>query len=330
MKKLAQQISNAKSIVLTTHRQCDGDGLGAQLALFFALKKINKDVRVINVDRTPKKYRFLTPDQWIQYFDQNSELPKQVDLVLIFDTNDERLVEPLYSALKARNARFIFLDHHPVLNHGPKPSAESFIDISAASTGELAYKLIQELGIPLDRQISRAIYTSITFDTQLYRFIRNSPTSHLIAAELLKHDIDPEEVHRHLFAHQTVNKMAFLARALAQIEYFCDGRVALLKLRDADILQFQLEPDESRDVIDMIMAIEDLEAAAMFREDAPNEFKVSLRSKGLVEVLPLAESLGGGGHVFAAGAYYKGDYEQMKAQVVASFISRMPKPKKSA
>lgn len=330
MKKLAKQISEAKSIVLTTHRQCDGDGLGAQLALFFALKKVNKDVRVINVDRTPKKYRFLTPDQWIQYFDQNKELPAQVDLVLIFDTNDERLVEPLYSGLKTKNPKFIFLDHHPVLNHGPKPSAESHIDISAASTGELAYKLIQELNIPLDREIARAIYTSITFDTQLYRFIRNSPTSHLIAAELLKHDINPEEIHRHLFAHQTVNKMAFLARALAQIEYFCDGRVALLKLRDADILQFQLEPDESRDVIDMIMAIEDLEAAAMFREDAPNEFKVSLRSKGLVEVLPLAESLGGGGHVFAAGAYYKGDYEKMKAQVVASFISRMPQPKKTA
>lgn len=330
MKKLAEQIILAKSIVLTTHRQCDGDGLGAQLALFFALKKINKNVQLINVDRTPKKYRFLTPDKYIQYYDQNKFLPEDVDLVLIFDTNDERLVEPLYSGLKTKNPKIIFLDHHPVLSHGPKPSAESLIDISAASTGELAFKLIQELQIPLDRQIARAIYTSITFDTQLYRFIRNSPVSHLIAAELLKHDIDPEEVHRHLFAHQTVNKMGFLARALAQIEYFCDGRVALLKLRDADILQFQLEPDESRDVIDMIMAIEDLEAAAMFREDAPNEFKVSLRSKGQVEVLPLAEALGGGGHMFAAGAYYKGDYEKMKAQVVASFISRMPAPKKTA
>lgn len=330
MKKLVKQISDANSIVLTTHRQCDGDGLGAQLAMFFALKKTGKNVSIINVDRTPKKYRFLTPDNYIQYFDQNSQLPDKIDLVLIFDTNDERLVEPLYSALKGKNPTFVFLDHHPVLNHGPKPSADSYIDISAASTGELAFNLIQMMGIPLDRQICRAIYTSITFDTQLYRFIRNSPNSHIIAAELLKYDINPEEIHRHLFAHQTVNKMGFLAKALAQIEYFCDGRVALLKLRDADILQFKLEPDESRDVIDMIMAIEDLEAAAMFREDAPNEYKVSLRSKGLVEVLPLAESLGGGGHVFAAGAYYKGDYEKMKAQVVAAFIGSMPAPKKSA
>lgn len=330
MKNLVQLINQAKSIVLTTHRQCDGDGLGAQMALYFALKKTNKQVRLINVDRTPKKYRFLQPDNWIQYYDSNKQLPSDVDLVLIFDTNDERLVEPLFSGLKAYSPKFIFLDHHPVLSHGPKPSTDSLIDISAASTGELAYKLIQELGIELDRNIARAIYTSITFDTQLYRFIRNSPVSHLIAADLLKYDIDPEEVHRHLFAHQTVNKMGFLARALAQIEYFCDGRVALLKLRDADILQFQLEPDESRDVIDMIMAIEDLEAAAMFREDAPNEFKVSLRSKGQVEVLPLAEALGGGGHMFAAGAYYKGDYEKMKAQVVAAFISKMPAPKKTA
>lgn len=325
MIQLAERVRSAKSIILTTHRHCDGDGLGAEMALFFALKKAGKKVRVINLDPTPRKYRFLQPDSWIQYFDENPDLPRQVDLALIFDTNDERLVDPLFTAVHAMGAQMIFIDHHPILSHGPKPSVDSLIDVAAASTGELAYRLIQELGIPLDRDIARCLYTSITFDTQLYRFIRNSPSSHLIAAELLKYDINPEEIHRHLFGNQTVNKMAFLAKALGQIEYFGDGRLAILKLRDADLLYFSLEPDESRDLIDMLMNIETLEAAAIFREDAAQEFKVSLRSKGLLPVLELAERLGGGGHVFAAGAYYKGDYEVLKSQVVDFFVQTLPK-----
>lgn len=327
MIQLASTIQAAKSIVLSTHRQCDGDGLGAEMALYFALKKLGKKVQVINLDATPRKYRFLQPDRWIQYFDENSEIPDDVDLTLIFDTNDERLVQPLYDACVQKGAKMIFIDHHPILEQGPKPSAESVIDITAASTGEMAHQLIQALKIPMDRDIARALYTSITFDTQLYRFIRNSPNSHVIAAELLRYDIDPEEVHRHLFGNQTVQKMAFLAKALGQIEYFGDGRVALLKIRDADLAYYGLETDDSRDLIDMIMTIETLEAGVIFREDLHDRrlFKVSLRSKGQLPVLSLAESLGGGGHLFAAGANTRGDFEQLRESVVRHLVGALPK-----
>lgn len=327
MTNLAQRILAARSIVLSTHRHCDGDGLGAELALFFALKKIGKKVQVINLDSTPRKYRFLQPDQWIQYFDANTTIPDDVDLMLIFDTNDERLVQPLFDAVTAKKAHMIFIDHHPVLEHGPKPSFESVVDIAAASTGELAFHLIHALRIPLDRNIARCLYTSITFDTQLYRFIRNSPNSHIIAAELLRYDIDPEEIHRHLFGNQTVQKMAFLAKALGQIEYFGEGRVAVLKLRDSELAAYSLETDESRDLIDMIMTIETLEAAVIFREDMQDHdiFKVSLRSKGQLPVLQLAESLGGGGHMFAAGANYRGPFEPMREKVIKHLVQSLPK-----
>ncbi len=327
MIELAERIKAAKSIVLSTHRHCDGDGLGAEMAMFFALRKIGKKVQVINIDSTPRKYRFLQPDQWIQYFDENQTLPVDVDMALIFDTNDERLVQPLFTAVKERGAGMIFIDHHPILEHGPKPSVESVIDITAASTGEMAYQLIQALNIPLDREIARCLYTSITFDTQLYRFIRNSPNSHLIAAELLNYEINPEEIHRHLFGNQTVQKMAFLAKALGQIEYFGEGRVALLKIRDTDLAALGLEPDESRDLIDMIMTIETLEAAVIFREDLHDRsvYKVSLRSKGQLPVLHLAESLGGGGHMFAAGANFTGDYDSLRDKVVNHLVASLPK-----
>lgn len=323
MENLIQRIKKAESIILSTHRQCDGDGLGAELGLLHALRKMGKKVRAINVDATPKKYRFLNADENIQYFDQNQNLPSSVDLVLIFDTNDERLLEPLYLPLKKIAKTLAFIDHHPILLQGPPPSSESLIDTSAASTGELAFRIIKSLGIALDEEIARCLYTSITFDTQLFRFIRNSPNSHLIAAELMSFPIDAPDVHRHLFGNQTVQKMAFLAKTLSQIEYFCEGRFAVGKLRDQDLFHYNLEPDDSRDVIDMLMNIETLEAAALFREDSENQFKLSLRSKGQIEVLHLAENFGGGGHIFAAGAFIKGDYNEMKLKVVAELTQML-------
>lgn len=323
MASVAELIKKSQKIILSTHRQCDGDGLGAELALYYALKKIGKDVRIVNVDSTPRKYRFLGSDKVISLFQNNPVMDLTADLCLIFDTNDERLLEPLFSGLKKSVEKIIFIDHHPLLKNGPQPSTESHIDITAASTGELAYEIIKELGIALDADIARALYTSITFDTQLYRYIRNSPKSHLIAAELLTHPINPQEVHRALFGNQTVQKMAFLAKALGQIEYFCHGKLAILRLRDVDLLAHNLEPDEARDISDMVMNIESLEASAIFREDAENEYKLSLRSKGKLEVLSTAESFGGGGHTHASGAFVKGNYIDLKDKVVKDLTKKI-------
>lgn len=316
MEKLLELIRKSESIILSTHRQCDGDGLGAELALYFALQKIGKKVKVINLDPTPRKYRFLNPDAHISYFDENPTVNTHADLALIFDTNDERLIQPLFDHFQKNVKQIAFIDHHPILKKGPQPTPESVIDISAASTGEMAYDMIKKLNIPLDANIALALYTSITFDTQLYRYIRNSSKSHLIAAELIGFSINPSEVHRFLFGGQTVNKMAFLGHALNQVEYHCNGRLALLKLHDKDLTKFEMEPDDSRDVIDMLMNIETLEAAAIFREDDTNEYKLSFRSKGKIEVLSIAEALGGGGHIFASGAFVKEDYSSLKEKVL--------------
>lgn len=317
LKKLAQKIHRAKRLLLTTHRQCDGDGLGAQLALFHALKKIGKDVRILNVDPTPKKYAFLKGYQDIQYYERTYDEIKKTDLALIFDTNDERLLNGLYGELSKTCKEILFVDHHPILEKGPNPTVGSFINVSAASTGEIVYELIQELNIPLDEPIAQNLYASIIFDTQLFRFIRSSPNSYLICADLLKQKISADDIHRHLFGNQTISKMTFLAKALLQIEYLSDRKIALLKVRDKDLIDHGLEMDETRDIIDMIMNIDSIEAAILFREDGPNEFKLSLRSKGKYKVLEVAESLGGGGHDFSAGAFLKGPYEKLKEQTLS-------------
>lgn len=320
---LVEKITQAKTLVLSTHRQCDGDGLGSQIALFHALRKIGKNVRIINVDATPRKYSFLETASLISVFEKAHEPMADTDLVLIFDTNDLRLLEPLYQTMMDRAKEIAFIDHHPVLINGPQPTKISFIDMGAASTGEITFNLIKSLGIELDAKIARGLYTSIVFDTQLFRFIRASSRSHEICAELLKYEHRPDEIHRHLFANHTIQKVAFLAKALDRIEYFAKGQLAFLKLHDKDLLEHGLDWDESRDVIDLIMNIEALEAAVLFREDGPDRYKLSLRSKGNVEVLSIAEEMGGGGHMFSSGAFLQGPYNDLKKKILDSLTAQI-------
>jgi phosphoesterase RecJ-like protein len=310
--EIAKIIQSSKSIILSTHKEPDGDGLGAQIGLYYALKKIGKDVRILNVDASAKKYNFLIPENMIQVYQGPHDKVEKTDIALILDTNDKRLLDTLFVKLEVNCEHIAFIDHHPILLNGPKPPDISVIDVKAASTGEIAFELIKLLKIPLDKNISEAIYTSLVFDTQLFRFIRNSPNTHLIAAELLKHDINPERIHRSLFGDFTKNKLMFNAKSLNSVEFFCNDQIAFMKFFEKDLEALGLNKDHTKDIIDTIMNIDTIEAALVVREISPNEFKLSFRSKGKIEVLRVAEEFGGGGHLYAAGSYAQGDLEDIK------------------
>lgn len=322
MHQIAQAIKNAQSIILTTHRQCDGDGLGAQLGIFHALKSLGKKVRVLNVDSTPNKYRFLKPDEHIQYFDGNFDPIGPTDLTLVFDTNDKRLLAPLYDELEKNSKNILFIDHHPVLKAGPEPTPGSFIDTTAASTGEIAFDIVKALGVEMNRDIARAIYTSIAFDTQIFRYMRNSYRSHEIAAELLKYEKEPSLIHRQMFGNYTARKLKYLSKVLSEMEFFYEDRLVFLHINAEDLVNNGLDAEDTRDLVDMMMNIETIEVGALIRENKDGGFKVSLRSKGPVEVNSLAESFDGGGHVFSAGASTNLSGEELRTKIIQHFEGR--------
>ncbi len=317
LKDIADQIRKSCRIVISTHKHLDGDGLGSELALYYALKKIKKDIRILNLDGVPARYAFLNTDQHIQTYLSKHDPLQKTDLALIVDTNDSRLLGELFPQLETSCNRILFIDHHLPLENGPQPTEGSYIDITAASTGEMIFHLIKELEIPLDKKIARAIYTSIIFDTQFFRYVRNSGTSHRIAAELLEYEKNPMEVSQNIFGNYTANKLSFLSKVLGKVEYLNNGRFALLIIKQKDILDLQLTYDDSLDVIDMVMNVKSLETAILFLEMTnKNHYKISLRSKGKINVSTIADSLGGGGHFYSSGAFVKGELEVFKEKII--------------
>lgn len=319
MHPLVDIINKAQNIVLSTHSQPDGDGLGCQFSLYWALKKAGKNVRIINPDPLPRKYHFLDKMGILETPALLKTPLKGTDLVLIFDTNDPELLLDLWDEFEAQSKQVSFIDHHQTLDRFPLDMSKNLINISASSTGEIVFDLIKALKIPLDAHIAMPLYTSIIFDTNYFKYIRGSPTPHLLAAELLRYPIHPERVHRALFGNHSPVKLKYLAHILGNIDYELDGRLACVRVQKKDLDKLGLEAHETNDIIDLVMDVESIEAAVLFREDGPDQFKVSFRSKGQYSVSQLAQNLGGGGHQFASGATLQEPYKQLKEKILKAF-----------
>lgn len=313
---LANLIQDSQSLLLTTHRHPDGDGLGSEFALFNALKKMGKQVRIIHVDEVPKRYAFLETFKEVEVFDPNNFGNPKFELGLILDANDERLIEPFFSTMVNSCKKTLFVDHHPVLKDGPNPSVGSIVDTEAASTGEIVYKLIDLLPVELDDVIARSLYTSIVFDTQVFKFVRKSPVSHRIASELLNYNFNPDEIHKRLFSNFTRGKVEFLAEALKIIQFYEKDRFAFLSLPEDLLKRHGLSIDDIQDIVDFLIGINSVEIAVVHRWDSSGKGKISLRSCTESPVLALAESFGGGGHKFAAGAPTQGSGEEILKQLL--------------
>lgn len=309
MNKIAQKILKAKSILLSTHRTPDGDGLGSELALYHALTKIGKEVQLVHVDKPAFKYGFLIKKAPIEYFE--TSLKNVPDLALLFDTNDGRLLPGLWEELEKESVEFAFIDHHPILQEAPSVGELSYIDTEAASTGEITFDLIEKLDIEIDENIAEAIYTSICFDTQLFRYIKSSAKSHTIAAKLIPFIENPEDIHDSLFGNIPIEKFRFISFCTNKIEFHHNDCLAYLEVTDEDLVRFNMSNEDTRDLTDQILGIDSVELSLVVSPSSEGK-KLSFRSKKPLEILQIAKSWDGGGHKYASGAFVPSSHENFK------------------
>ena len=322
-KDFCRIISEHQSFIITTHRFCDGDGLGAGCALGYGLQKSGKKVFFVTLDAPHRKYNFLDGKGFIRPFqsfsDFGSEL-KKVDCILAVDVNDPVLMEPLYSLAEKENRRICFIDHHPLEREIAKH--DYFMDTTASSTGELVYHLLQALKVSLDEQIATALYTSIVFDTKCFRSIKSSPAPFSISAELIPYIPDVNRIYENLFRSLNVENLKFFSY-LNSVEYYNNDQFALLYLTKKDLTTHKADLGIACDLLDMIMNVSTMQAAVLILEKKIDCFKLSIRSRNK-SILPFARSLGGGGHKLSAGAYIQGSsYTKVKEKIISEFAPNL-------
>ncbi len=302
------QIKKSTSFLITAHVSPDGDALGSQLALMLALKKMNKAVTLQNADPVPEIYRFLPQAETIKI---GRAVTGSYDAYVVLDSEPART--GLFDAGIPGGA-LINIDHH-VTN--PVTWQHTWLDPAASATGEMVYAVIQGLGVPLDRDIALCLYTAIFTDTGSFRYTNTTPQCMRVAAALLEAGADPWLVTEHVYESLAYRRLKLLGVLLAGIERSPDEKIAWVAVTDELYRQTGTTAEDTDNLINFVRSVKGVEVAVLFRQTAAAQFKISLRSKGRVDLSGLAQSFGGGGHKNAAGGMMNGTLDEVKKRVVS-------------
>lgn len=303
-------LETTKTIWLSTHKSADGDGLGCEVALYQALKSQNYSVKIIHNDLAPKRYQYMF--NGIEVIDTNS-VDKSIfsaeDLVIIFDTHDPKLCSPLFEHITESQTKIIFIDHH-VQFEKKMENINYFIDEKASCTGEIVFKIIQQLNIKITKDIATALYSSLLFDTQNFKNLRNPENIFEMAKYLIQSGADHNYIHRELFDTWSIDKMNYLSKLIKDVQYKKND-VALISINQNDLSKYNLTSDDVSDFVDLFMTVRNINISIVIREEKTQYYKLSFRSRSQ-EILSWAREFGGGGHLYSAGAWVSGSLSSIQ------------------
>ncbi len=326
-------IGDAKRILISTHMQPDGDGLGTEIALYHYLKRARKSVRIYNPDALPKRYRFLDPEGNILLGPGEVELWDQCDLWIIVDTNDPRRLGKIWHEMTMRARKIVFLDHHPDLVSASEqvqyPSNAMVVsDHHSSSIGELLYQLFSELKLTkLNSDMALGLYVSIMTDTNSFRYGRTTPESHRIASEMIELGVNPEEVYQAIYSTKDLSHVQLLGLLLQNTKVSKSGKLAWMELRLDLRRKFKATADDTMSFLNILLVLRDAEVVCIFREEDDGEMtRVSIKSKGKFVINKVAMELGGGGHDYAAGLALAEPFEKVVANVTDQLESLITTP----
>lgn len=317
LSKLVNLIQKNKKFLIASHINPEGDSVGSSIALALGLKKLRKSVSVVNRDAVPEVLRFLP---FSNLFSRSRKIRTQkFDVLFIIDCNTIERAGFKMNHLKAKN--IVIIDHHihsvSVSDQCQSRSLNTdticWIDPSASATGELIYKLLDALRVPIDKGIATNLYTAILTDTGGFRYSNTTPESLNIASQLVKAGADPWEITREVYENFSFNCLRLLTLCLMTLKK--EDKLAWLTITKDMYKKTNTSVEDIEDFVDYPRKIRGIEVAILFRQDGRNLYKISLRSKGSVNVANIARAFGGGGHANAAGCEMKGSLEEVKRRV---------------
>lgn len=296
--------------LLTTHVNADGDGMGAVLGLAHWLAQTGRSYHIVVHDEKPDaKFAFLPGFDEVTPFSAH-ENTKQYARAVVVDTPtmSERRIGNV-TQLISNQTRTLVIDHHA----GESDDGDvRLIDSGASAASELVYHLIRASGKEISVDMATCLYAGIIFDTKLFKY--SYPQRALQAgADLAALGADPQQIAEDLFSHQTFETVETLGFALSHITLYAEGRVSVLYVDHATYAKGgDLDP-----VVDHAMSIDGVEVALFFKEESPGRQRVSLRSRGGVDVNAVANQFDGGGHQRASGCTIEGSLEDARDQLLA-------------
>jgi len=308
----------ARSIVITSHVNPDGDALGSEIGLARWLDTRGHKARIVNSDPVPDRYDFLDRNGRVETFDpvRHASLASEVDLLVVVDVSRWDRIGRVGGVFDQSTTPRLCIDHHPgALDFA---AVTSVVAPSYAATGELIVELMAAAGNKPDRATAEALYVAIMTDTGSFRHASTTPHTHRIAAELLATGIDPSELFDLTWNRNSEVRMRVIGEAYRTFERRASGQLVVAALSAGSLKELHATPADTEGLAEMLRGVVGCVVSAVFTETAPGEVKVSLRSRGKLDVNAVARQFGGGGHVNAAGIPAEGSLSDVRSRVVAA------------
>lgn len=309
--EIKKLIYNYENIGLTYHVSPDGDAVGSLIALKLALKKLNKNVKIFSKDNLQKNnyLKFLINVNEID--GTNYIVNDEIDLLIIVDCGN---LERVSCEFDAGNVITLGIDHH-VSNE--KYCNYNLVVNSSSSTGEIIYDLIKYLNIEIDKDIASCIYTSIMTDTGGLRFESTTQKTFNIVGELVSIGIDFYNIYEKLFLSQSYSKVKLLSLVYEKLKII-DEKICITQVTE-EMLKFSNSSDEETgNISNLGLTIENV-CVSIFIKNFKDKVKVSMRSKGNINVCEVAQMFGGGGHVKAAAFVTELKMDEIEELLVEKF-----------
>jgi phosphoesterase RecJ-like protein len=298
------ELRAADRFVVVTHENPDGDALGSLIGMQQVLSALGKDC-ALYIDESdfplPYEYRFLPLPRL------TSSAPDDIDdrtIVFLDCGNLERNPAEAFRGSIGDSLHILNIDHH---HDNTRFGDVNHVRPDASCTAEIVWDLMHGLNVEATETIANALYVGLITDTGRFMYENTGPRAHEMAAELIEAGVDVHEIYRHVYEDLPYGKLVLLARGLAKVERYDEGRLALTLLTADDFTASGAEESYSEGVVDHLRAVEGTAVAALIRDrvgssDGGGARKVSLRSTdGRVDVSRIARAQGGGGHRQAAG-----------------------------
>ena len=306
LSQVVELIENKQNFGITTHIKPDGDGVGSSLGLCWLLKSLGKSAEVIVRGEIPLAYRNLPGADEIRNLEK---VDKEYDAVFVIECSD--LQRPGIDGLEEQFT--VNIDHHATSEHF---GTVNWIDSTASAVGEMIYNLVKAIGGRVTKEIAECVYMALVTDTGSFHFSNTTDRTLKVASELIKAGARPAEISEAVYSNYPWSRIELMRQVLATVKRDESGKVAslrqTLKMRE----EAGAADGDNNGFVNIPLASREILASIYMREVGQNIYRVSLRSKGDIDVAKVAERWGGGGHRNAAGLRIEGDWDKAEQELV--------------
>ena len=310
VRHIRDEILRRQRFLITSHARPDGDSIGSQLAMAFALDALGKDVRIVNADPAPDHYQDFPGMDRIEIAATASA---DVDAVIVMECSDLSR-----TGVAGLDGEFLInIDHHA---GNRLYGAVNWHDESAAACGEMVFDLIRELGVPLSLEIATHLYLGILTDTGSFHHSNITPRTFDICRQTVEAGVSPAAMARRVFDSNSFGKLKLIGALLDSMQLADEGRLAILYLDDAMLNACGCTNNDTEGLINLPLTAREIQAVVFFRVGPTGEVRVSMRSKYDVDVRQVAAVFGGGGHKNAAGFTAMGSLDEARPRIIALLV----------